>query len=343
MGVAICCIEYIESERRAAYTGDTGLRWPGIEQLDAVFRNVSRIVTFGGGDDTESGFDFCVLEGDGLVVPREKGFDIRLAIKRATGGQLPKGLTLDRLAQVNLGIGKTGSGEDAPTLWGRGEYEAVAEYCEWDTSLTADLYRLWCDRGYLLLPDDPNGGGRIVGSPDDGEFRWERSNEKKSDVRKTDSRATVDGDSRHRRAGDGARVPEPQFAAAEHAAGQGVGDSGTVGDAGPHVAQSPNVLPFARPAKATTSLKSTNATRGTKPAPHVAPGRWQVDYVRASENTYAFRLRWAEGRKRGTPLYIKRVAATVFQSIRKGNYETFKQQLIASHSESSLHASHAAG
>ena len=114
----------------------------------------------------------------------------------------------------------------------------------------------------------------------------------------------------------------------------------------PHVApvkSAKNAPHVARTDNAATSLESTSATRGTKPAPHVAPGRWQVDYVRASENTYAFRLRWAEGRKRGTPLYIKRVAATVFQSIRKGNYEAFKQQLIASHSESSLHASHAAG
>lgn len=114
----------------------------------------------------------------------------------------------------------------------------------------------------------------------------------------------------------------------------------------PHVApvnSAKNAPHVARADNAATSLKSTSATRGTKPAPHVAQGRWQVDYVRASENTYAFRLRWAEGRKRGTPLYIKRVAATVFQSIRKGNYEAFKQQLIASHSESSLHASHAAG
>lgn len=118
----------------------------------------------------------------------------------------------------------------------------------------------------------------------------------------------------------------------------------------PHVASQAEIINFAdfatrgkKNQKPVSSFDSASATCGKKPVPHVASGRWQVDYVRASENTYAFRLRWAEGKKRGTPIYVSRVSITVFQMIRKGNYDAFKKQLISSHCESTLPARLAAG
>lgn len=89
----------------------------------------------------------------------------------------------------------------------------------------------------------------------------------------------------------------------------------------------------------------TSATRGTNPGPHVAPhtwddgGKWQVDYVRASENTYAFRLRWAVGRKRTNTQYVSRVTLTTFKRIKQGDYDAFKNQLIAIHGSGALSAS----
>ena len=103
----------------------------------------------------------------------------------------------------------------------------------------------------------------------------------------------------------------------------------------PHMAPAPNVLPFATRGTA-KPLKSTSATRGT------ADGKWKVDYVRASENTYAFRLRWTVGRTRGTPIYISRVSAAVFQMIRKGDYEQFKKGLISDYCAGALRASNQA-
>jgi len=106
----------------------------------------------------------------------------------------------------------------------------------------------------------------------------------------------------------------------------------------PHVAPKPaakNVLPFAT--RGTTKpLKSTGATRGT------SDGEWKVDYVRASENTYAFRLRWTVGRKRGTPVYVSRVSAAVFHMIRSEGYEQFKKGLISDYCAGTLRASNQA-
>lgn len=110
----------------------------------------------------------------------------------------------------------------------------------------------------------------------------------------------------------------------------------------PHVAEMPsNVVDmreFAtrggndiKPKKSGSKAKS--ATRG---------GKWQVDAVKASKGTWAFRIRWAEGATRGTPLYVTRVTDSVYKSIRKGNYAAFKNQLIASYGEGAVRASNQA-
>ena len=86
----------------------------------------------------------------------------------------------------------------------------------------------------------------------------------------------------------------------------------------------------------------TGATRGTDDAPqdttplestgpHVAQGKWQVDAVKTSKGAWAFRLRWAEGRKRGTPIYVARVSDEMYTAIREADYEQFKAELISIH------------
>lgn len=96
------------------------------------------------------------------------------------------------------------------------------------------------------------------------------------------------------------------------------------------------------PSVADSQREVTGATRGTDDAPqdatplestgpHVAQGKWQVDAVKTSKGAWAFRLRWAEGRKRGTPIYVARVSDEMYTAIREADYEQFKAELISIH------------
>jgi len=87
----------------------------------------------------------------------------------------------------------------------------------------------------------------------------------------------------------------------------------------PPVDKAPNVLDFSR--------RSTGGQQAGK------PGRWSVDHVKASTNTWAIRVRWISGRDKGPPVVITRISDKVFHKIRKGNYEQFKQNIIAIHEE----------
>lgn len=76
------------------------------------------------------------------------------------------------------------------------------------------------------------------------------------------------------------------------------------------------------------------ATRGQKSLTKKArtgAGKPYVEAVGASVGTMAFRLRWRENGKRQPPIYLSRVSNAVFDLIKKGNYEAFKQQLISNH------------
>lgn len=95
-------------------------------------------------------------------------------------------------------------------------------------------------------------------------------------------------------------------------------------------------------AKRLKSQQRSSATRGQKTLrknqPHAAKGKPYVEAVKASKGTWAFRLRWYENGRRAKPVYISRVADAVYEMIREGNYESFKEQLIGSHSASAIRA-----
>jgi hypothetical protein len=83
------------------------------------------------------------------------------------------------------------------------------------------------------------------------------------------------------------------------------------------------------------------ATRGQKcltKKSRSGAGKPYVEAVGASVGTVAFRLRWRENGKRMPPIYLSRVSKEVYAIIKTGNYEAFKQQLIASHSEGAIRA-----
>jgi hypothetical protein len=88
------------------------------------------------------------------------------------------------------------------------------------------------------------------------------------------------------------------------------------------------------------------ATRGQgklrKSQPPVAKGKPYVEAVGASVGTMAFRLRWRENGKRQPPIYVSRVSMDVYEMIKGGDYEAFKQQLVSSHMPGAIRASHTA-
>lgn len=68
---------------------------------------------------------------------------------------------------------------------------------------------------------------------------------------------------------------------------------------------------------------------------------YRVDYVKASKNTWAFRIRWMEDGGREPVIYVSRVNDKLFKMITKGraNYAAFKRQLIASHKSGAVRQS----
>jgi len=71
-------------------------------------------------------------------------------------------------------------------------------------------------------------------------------------------------------------------------------------------------------------------------------GEWRVDAVKASAGTWAFRLRRRENGVRSKPIYVSRVANAVYEMIREEDYDSFKEQLIASHMPGTVRASNRA-
>lgn len=67
------------------------------------------------------------------------------------------GYSLGALAQANLGVGKSGSGELAPKLWQQGKMGAVIDYCLRDVQLTKRLFDL-AQADQLV---DPTNGQRL--------------------------------------------------------------------------------------------------------------------------------------------------------------------------------------
>lgn len=89
-----------------------------------------------------------------------------------------------------------------------------------------------------------------------------------------------------------------------------------------------------------TERKKRQPHVAKKKQPRVATGKPYIEAVKASKGTWAFRVRWYQNGHRVSPIYISRVADSVYEIIRKGDYEAFKEQLISSHMPSAIRASH---
>ncbi len=65
-------------------------------------------------------------------------------------------ISLDLLANANLGYGKTGHGLDAIEYYKKGDWEALEKYCQQDVKVTKELYDLAKKQKHLLVPQKWN-------------------------------------------------------------------------------------------------------------------------------------------------------------------------------------------
>ena len=92
-------------------------------------------------------FDDELVKTIGVELPKERSLDLLRKIWQANrldpdnfNPRTHGGYGLDACAQINLGIGKSGSGAFAPVLWQRGRIGQVIDYCIRDVMLTYQLY-----------------------------------------------------------------------------------------------------------------------------------------------------------------------------------------------------------
>jgi hypothetical protein len=101
-------------------------------------------------------FDDLLIQANGIEI--KTTYDLLCEVRVAAGmppffvkGITRGGYSLGAIAEINLGTGKTGSGELAPMLWQDGKREEVKNYCLNDVKLLVELYK---KRSCLKDPTD---------------------------------------------------------------------------------------------------------------------------------------------------------------------------------------------
>lgn len=124
--------------------------------------NYNHFVTFNGNN-----FDIPLLEAVYGLNVRNIGFSFDILANAWTALGLGTkredyrteshaGTGLHNFADINLGLGKTGTGDVAAELWQLGEITPVLNYCMHDVKLTKMLFdKMWSNGGFLLNPKNP--------------------------------------------------------------------------------------------------------------------------------------------------------------------------------------------
>jgi DEAD/DEAH box helicase domain-containing protein len=128
---------------------------PELPALAEMMRNARLLVGF-----SINRYDIPVLQAHfdrlklGLNLYAKDRLDLLDEIEVTAGRRI----SLNLLAQANLGCGKLGAGgAEAGLLYREGRMEELRAYCLRDVELTKGLYELFRDRKYLMLPDRDTG------------------------------------------------------------------------------------------------------------------------------------------------------------------------------------------
>lgn len=134
MGIAVICAYSSWDDRYHVYLQDN------LASLQKLVDQAQEVVGF-----NSLSFDDRLCAANGLRV--KTTYDLLHHVRVAAGmpphyvkGVTRAGYNLERLAQVNLGYGKSGTGALAPELWQRGKRGSVISYCLGDVDLTRKLY-----------------------------------------------------------------------------------------------------------------------------------------------------------------------------------------------------------
>jgi len=127
-----------------------------MEQLAELFKGDVKIVGF-----SSNRYDIPVLNlyfqklknREQLNLWEKDRVDLLQEIELATGARI----SLNRLAEANLGEVKTGHGSEAITLFKEGRIEELKSYCLKDVELTKKIYDLYLNDKELLVPNKRTG------------------------------------------------------------------------------------------------------------------------------------------------------------------------------------------
>ena len=125
-------------------------------QLGELFRNARTIVGF-----SSNRYDVPVLNAHFKALKETRDIDLwkmdRIdlldEIEMASGARI----SLSKLAKANLGTPKTKSGAEAITLYREGKIEELKNYCLEDVRLTKELYDIYKNKRYFMIPDKLTG------------------------------------------------------------------------------------------------------------------------------------------------------------------------------------------
>ena len=125
-----------------------------MEALAELFHDAKRIVGF-----SMNRYDVPVLNNyfkrlkNGPRLWEMERIDLLEEIEMATGHRI----SLDRLAEANLGEKKSSHGAEAITMYREGRIQELKEYCVNDVKLTKELYDLYRKQNYLMMPSRKDG------------------------------------------------------------------------------------------------------------------------------------------------------------------------------------------
>ncbi|MDP1688549.1 MAG: ribonuclease H-like domain-containing protein [bacterium] len=138
----VCLYSYVHGK-------NFSFRETQLKELEEFLRDVGCIVGF-----AINRFDVPVLNKyfnfDLMAIPR---IDLLEEIEMSVGWRIG----LDRLAQFNLGIGKTSHGLEAIKFYREGNWDKLEAYCLNDVKITKDLYELAKQNGCLVVPHRETG------------------------------------------------------------------------------------------------------------------------------------------------------------------------------------------
>ncbi|KKU93738.1 MAG: hypothetical protein UY26_C0005G0002 [Candidatus Jorgensenbacteria bacterium GW2011_GWA1_48_13] len=126
-----------------------------MDKLAELFKRSSRTVGFSSNryDTPVLNLYFQKLNQEGLDLWQKERVDLLHEIEMATGERI----SLSRLAEANLGVGKTGHGSEAIGLYEEGKIDELKKYCLKDVELTKQLYDIYLKEKELLVPSKKTG------------------------------------------------------------------------------------------------------------------------------------------------------------------------------------------